>query len=109
MNDLEYVRRSLSLLPDELQIEAVLEAVRATGDHSSQWRDNIQALLDSATSQLHTDIMLIINRIGVKVCKRILNYNLYKLNISYENHSEGKLHLTANWVELSMQSQLHSV
>ncbi|KAG8306648.1 hypothetical protein J6590_042432 [Homalodisca vitripennis] len=67
MNDLEYVRRSLSLLPDELQVEAVLDAVRAAGDHSTQWRDNIQGLLDSATHQLNSDISLIINRIGVKM------------------------------------------
>lgn len=68
MNDLEYVRRSVTLLPDELQVEAVLEAVDAAGDHSTQWRDNITQLLDSATNQLLADVMMIINRIGVKVC-----------------------------------------
>lgn len=67
MNDLEYVRRSLTLLPDELQIEAVMEAIRTTGDLSTQWRDAVQSLLDSATNQLHNDIMMIINRIGFKV------------------------------------------
>lgn len=77
MNDLEYVRRSVTLLPDELQIEAVLEAVRETGDLSTQWRDNIQALLDSATNQLHSDIFLIINRIGVKVSLVMNNVYLH--------------------------------
>ncbi|XP_054287830.1 BAI1-associated protein 3-like [Macrosteles quadrilineatus] len=67
MNDLEYVRRSVTLLPDELQVEAVLEAVDAAGDHSTQWRDNITQLLDSATHQLLADVMMIINRIGVKM------------------------------------------
>lgn len=67
MNDLEYVRRSLTLLPDELQIEAVLDAVVATGDTSSQWRENILALLDSAINQLQCDITLIINRVGFRV------------------------------------------
>lgn len=67
MNDLEYVRRSVSLLPDELQLEAVLEVVEAAGDHTGQWREAMMSLLESCTNQLQSDVMHIITRIGVKV------------------------------------------
>ncbi|KAL1129161.1 hypothetical protein AAG570_013692 [Ranatra chinensis] len=75
MNDLEYVRRSVSLLPDEMGLETVLEAVEAAaplgGGDKSQWRDAIQALLDQATNQLEADIMMVITRIGVKMCSSL--------------------------------------
>jgi hypothetical protein len=70
MNDLEYVRRSVSLLPDEVSLETVLEAVEAAappGGDTNQWRDAIQALMDRAINQLEADIMMVITRIGVKV------------------------------------------
>ncbi|XP_039285685.1 BAI1-associated protein 3 isoform X2 [Nilaparvata lugens] len=67
MNDLEYVRRSVSLLPDELQLEAVLEVIEAAGDRSGQWRDAMMATLETTTQQLQADVMAIIGRIGVKM------------------------------------------
>lgn len=70
MNDLEYVRRTISLIPDEVQIETVLEAVEAAAGETAdreQWRRAITALMDQAVNQLEADIMMVITRIGVKV------------------------------------------
>lgn len=73
MNDLEYVRRSLTLIPDEVNLETVLEAVEAAAEASGggqdrgQWRAALSSFMDRATNQLEADIMMIITRLGVKV------------------------------------------
>ncbi|XP_066902110.1 BAI1-associated protein 3 isoform X2 [Halyomorpha halys] len=73
MNDLEYVRRSLTLIPDEVNLETVLEAVEAAAEASGggqdrgQWRAALSSFMDRATNQLEADIMMIITRLGVKM------------------------------------------
>lgn len=72
MNDLEYVRRSLTLIPDEVNLESVLEAVEAAAEAScgqdrGQWRAALSSFMDHSTNQLEADIMMIITRLGVKV------------------------------------------
>ncbi|XP_072156728.1 BAI1-associated protein 3 isoform X1 [Bemisia tabaci] len=67
VNDLEYVRRGLTVLPDELQIEEILDAVEQTGDTTNRWRDAMYALLDTTINQLEADVLLIITRIGMKM------------------------------------------
>ncbi|KAF6203098.1 hypothetical protein GE061_003513, partial [Apolygus lucorum] len=71
MNDLEYVRRTVSLIPDEVQMETVLEAVEAAAGPAverDQWRTAVTSLLDQAVQQLEADITMIITRLGVKMC-----------------------------------------
>ncbi|XP_024086156.1 BAI1-associated protein 3 isoform X2 [Cimex lectularius] len=71
MNDLEYVRRTISLIPDEVGMETVLEAVEAAagpGVKKDQWRKAITAILDQAVNQLEADITMVITRLGVKMC-----------------------------------------
>jgi hypothetical protein len=69
VNDLEYVRRSLSVLGAELHVEAVLEAVEAaTGDAGKQqWRQALYAMLEGAINQLEARALQVINRVAAKV------------------------------------------
>jgi hypothetical protein len=69
VNDLEYVRRSLSVLGAELHVEVVLEAVEAaTGDAGKQqWRQALYAMLEGAINQLEARALQVINRVAAKV------------------------------------------
>lgn len=69
VNDLEYVRRSLSVLGAELHVEAVLEVVEAAANESNrlQWRQALYAILEDATMQLESRIHQVINRVSGKV------------------------------------------
>jgi hypothetical protein len=69
VNDLEYVRRSLSVLGAELHVETILEAVdAATGDAGrQQWRQALYAMLEGAINQLEARALQVINRVAAKV------------------------------------------
>jgi len=69
VNDLEYVRRSLSVLGAELHVETILEAVEAaTGDAGrQQWRQALYAMLEGAINQLEARALQVINRVAAKV------------------------------------------
>jgi len=69
VNDLEYVRRSLSVLGAELHVETILEAVEAaTGDAGrQQWRQALYAMLEGAINQLEARDLQVINRVAAKV------------------------------------------
>lgn len=69
VNDLEYVRRSLSVLGAELHVEIILEAVEAaTGDAGKQqWRQALYAMLEGAINQLEARALQVINRVAAKV------------------------------------------
>ncbi|XP_069688099.1 BAI1-associated protein 3 isoform X2 [Periplaneta americana] len=69
VNDLEYVRRSLSVLGAELHVETVLEAVEAaTGDAGrQQWRQALYAMLEGAINQLEARALQVINRVAAKM------------------------------------------
>lgn len=67
MNDLEYVRRTLSLLPNELQLDTLLETIEVADRENFECREEISSLLDSTINSTEAEIALIISRIGVKV------------------------------------------
>jgi hypothetical protein len=73
VNDLEYVRRSLSVLGAELHVETVLEAVEAAiGDAGrQQWRQALYAMLEGAINQLEARALQVINRVAAKVSHRL--------------------------------------
>lgn len=73
-NDLEYVRRSLSVLGAELHVETVLEAVEAAiGDAGrQQWRQALYAMLEGAVNQLEARALQVINRVAAKVSHHLL-------------------------------------
>jgi alkylhydroperoxidase family enzyme len=79
VNDLEYVRRSLSVLGAELHVETVLEAVEAaTGDAGrQQWRQALYSMLEGAINQLEARALQVINRVATKVrhCHKAGNYS----------------------------------
>lgn len=68
INDLEYVRRSLSNLPVTLAVESVLEAVEATQPHGvAEWRDALYGALEETQLTLEARALQVISRIGVRV------------------------------------------
>lgn len=67
MNDLEYVRRTLSLLPNELQLDTLLETIEVADRENFECREEISSLLDSTIYSTEAEIALIISRIGVKM------------------------------------------
>lgn len=67
MNDLEYVRRALSLLPNELQLDTLLETIEAADSENFECREEMSSLLDSTVNTTETEIALIVSRIGLKV------------------------------------------
>lgn len=72
VNDLEYVRRSLSNLPVSLAVESVLEAVEATQPHGvSDWRDALYGVLEETQLTLEARALQVVSRIGVRVCWKI--------------------------------------
>uniref|UniRef100_A0A8D8TBQ9 BAI1-associated protein 3 n=1 Tax=Cacopsylla melanoneura TaxID=428564 RepID=A0A8D8TBQ9_9HEMI len=66
MNDLEFVRRHLTLLPEELNLESILDSIELK-ENTGRWREAAYLVIDTATCQLETEILLIISRIGVKM------------------------------------------
>jgi len=87
VNDLEYVRRSLSVLGAELHVETILEAVEAaTGDAGrQQWRQALYAMLEGAVNQLEARALQVINRVAAKV-RHCLSAD-YGSNLGYYNES----------------------
>lgn len=85
VNDLEYVRRSLSVLGAELHVETVLEAVEAAiGDAGrQQWRQALYAMLEGAINQLEARALQVINKVAAKVShhlsRRRLRFWRYRL------------------------------
>lgn len=85
MNDLEYVRRTITMIPDDVGLETVLEAVEeaaaasGSGSDRGQWRAALCAFTDRATNQLEADIMMIITRLGVKVTRNVKKTGTMKL------------------------------
>nr|CAD7398842.1 unnamed protein product [Timema poppensis] len=69
VNDLEYVRRTLSMLGEDLHVEAVLEAVEAATEHTNKqpWRQALYDILDDATTQLEARALQVINRVAAKM------------------------------------------
>jgi hypothetical protein len=87
VNDLEYVRRSLSVLGAELHVETILEAVdAATGDAGrQQWRKALYAMLEGAINQLEARALQVINRVAAKV-RHYLSAG-YGFNLGYCDES----------------------
>jgi len=70
VNDLEYVRRSLSTLGVSLGAEAILEAVECSPGHkegASEWRDALYGALEETQLTLEARALQVISRIGVRV------------------------------------------
>lgn len=68
VNDLEYVRRSLSNLGVSLGVEAVLDAVEAAEQSStSEWRDALYGALEETQLTLEARALQVISRVGVRV------------------------------------------
>lgn len=76
VNDLEYVRRTLSLLPNELQLDTMLETIEAVDNENFECREEISAILDTTINDLESEIILVISRIRVKV------WNIFLINSS---------------------------
>lgn len=68
VNDLEYVRRSLTMLGTTLSVEPILEAVEATNcEGSSQWREALYGALEETRLTLEARALQVISRVGIKV------------------------------------------
>ncbi|XP_065210917.1 BAI1-associated protein 3 isoform X2 [Planococcus citri] len=67
INDLEYVRRTLSLLPNELQLDTMLETIEAVDSENFEYREEITSLLDTTINDLESEITVIVSRVGVKM------------------------------------------
>lgn len=79
INDLEYVRRTLSLLPNELQLDTMLETIEAVDNDNFEYREEITSLLDTTINDLEAEITVIVSRIGVKVRNSPTNFSLYRI------------------------------
>lgn len=76
MNDLEYVRRTLSLLPNELQLDTLLETIEAADRENFECREEISSLLDVTINNTETEIALVISRIAIKVSFYLINLEI---------------------------------
>ncbi|XKL63074.1 hypothetical protein PGB90_005438 [Kerria lacca] len=84
MNDLEYVRRTLSLLPNELQLDTLLETIEAADRENFECREEISSLLDVTINNTETEIALVISRIAIKM-KSPLKKTMFHLAWSPES------------------------
>lgn len=86
INDLEYVRRSLSLLPNELQLDTMLETIEAVDNENFEYREEITSLLDTTINDLESEITIIVSRVGVKVI-------VYSISVLYVHCRYIQLHV----------------
>lgn len=72
MNNLEYVRRALSMIPNELQVEALLESIQNNENYEGPYSEDMTIYIDECVADIEQEIGLITNRIGIKVrvCQR---------------------------------------
>lgn len=69
LNDIEYVRRNLSLLPNELQLDPLLETIESADRENFECREEVSSLLDTAVNEMESQIGTIVSYIGIKVCQ----------------------------------------
>lgn len=68
VNDLEFVRRSLTMLGTALSVEPILEAIEsAGGEGSTQWRDALYGALEETRLTLEARALQVISRVGIRV------------------------------------------
>lgn len=67
LNDIEYVRRNLSLLPNELQLDPLLETIESADRENFECREEVSSLLDTTVNEMESQISMIVSYIGMKV------------------------------------------
>ncbi|KAK7592924.1 hypothetical protein V9T40_007676 [Parthenolecanium corni] len=67
LNDIEYVRRNLSLLPNELQLDPLLETIESADRENFECREEVSSLLDTAVNEMESQIGTIVSYIGIKM------------------------------------------
>lgn len=87
VNGLEYVRRWLLDLGEELRVEQVLTALENQAGDSVriQWRNALITPLEQTPEQMLLFINQIVSRIGAKVQKREKKIYKYYINLKNQN------------------------
>lgn len=73
LNDIEYVRRNLSLLPNELQLDPLLETIESADRENFECREEVSSLLDTTVNEMESQISMIVSYIGMKVGVESMN------------------------------------